>query len=506
MKVLGYLKEHARPIVVVLVATIAIGATKIDKVGAGWVDDWLTSKTTTSGGYFEGQARGYATAGGFSARWPSRNDYLLSAQPPKLKVGCGGIDFFGGSLSFLDPDMLVQKLQNILTNSAFLAFDMALASLCPMCSNLMKSAEDLSNQLNSMAINDCNMAKGLTANLKPAFDGVKSALWADKGSAAINEGVSTSYKKYKDDIGTAASAFSMPSMSDIEGWWNQQKGKPQNYRETTSGCSGLLADMFPSDGGAYPVSVMDVIGRELGMPESHVDLMRGLVGDIVIDNAQKGYGINYVGGCSKNAELDLTQFQAGDIESMNKTGPASCTKATSTNGNLEQYVSKMMYDISDKLKTSTALLPAEENFIKNVPVAVLYGMRVGVGSGQSDTIVSSLSGITASAWTMKSLRSLLGRADSILRAAGQVNRSLVNGKSTCDLELHATQFKEEHEKMLKVVGNTVRILEENMFGQFKEFETTMTIAQRLEELNTQIRASVSRNFGASVAARAMRNM
>ena len=34
---------------------------------AGFVDDWITQKSETSPGYFEGQKRGYFTGGSFSA-------------------------------------------------------------------------------------------------------------------------------------------------------------------------------------------------------------------------------------------------------------------------------------------------------------------------------------------------------------------------------------------------------------------------------------------------------
>lgn len=58
-----------------------------NRVFAGFVDDWLQQKSETSGGYFEGQKRGYLTGGSFSARWQTGSDYLLSLQTPKLKFG-----------------------------------------------------------------------------------------------------------------------------------------------------------------------------------------------------------------------------------------------------------------------------------------------------------------------------------------------------------------------------------------------------------------------------------
>lgn len=78
-----------------------------------WAEHWFDNVTYTSPGSFEDQARGYVTAGGFSGRVDVHNDYLMSVTLPKVRAGCGGIDMFLGGMSFLDPDYLVQKLENV---------------------------------------------------------------------------------------------------------------------------------------------------------------------------------------------------------------------------------------------------------------------------------------------------------------------------------------------------------------------------------------------------------
>jgi len=83
---------------------------------AGWVDDWLQQSNTTQTGYFQGQQRGYYSAGSFSGRWKSTADYPVTLEMPKVKSGCGGIDVFMGGFSFMDTDSLVDKLQAILSN------------------------------------------------------------------------------------------------------------------------------------------------------------------------------------------------------------------------------------------------------------------------------------------------------------------------------------------------------------------------------------------------------
>lgn len=462
---------------------------------AGWMDDWYQSKTSTGPSYFEGQARGYVSGGSFSARWPSHTDYPISASPPRLSIGCGGIDAFAGSISFLKPDMMVKKLQNILTNSAFLAFDMALDTLCPKCSALMKAAEDISNKLNAMSINDCNAAKGMVSGLRPLQEGVTAALWEDKGSEAMSKGFTDSLDSYKNMIP------SMPTKDDINTWWNSQSGKPPTFVDNVSGCPGILAQLFPSDKTQYPVSVMDTIGDTLGFPRAHVRMMEGLVGDILINDDQS---VNYLDACAGNKALDLDSFINGVYEEMDDSG--ECVLATSDQQALIQYVSTTMQSVADKLKTGTALSDTESAFITSVPVSVLYGLRVGIGSGQESMMISNLSQITAIAWMQRSLQDLLSRADSIMRIAAKANRNFSNGSDTCNLKVAGGNFTESYKTMSQHVTDVISMLNEQSASSMKQFETSFAIAQNLKKLNDEIKNYTSQHFGPSVAARAMRYM
>jgi len=61
----------------------------------------------------------------------------------------------------MDSSYLVNKLQGILSGAASVAFDMALKTLCEQCANTIKNFEALSDQLNSMQIDDCAVSKEL---------------------------------------------------------------------------------------------------------------------------------------------------------------------------------------------------------------------------------------------------------------------------------------------------------------------------------------------------------
>ena len=130
---------------------------------AGWVDDWLAQKTSTSGHYFQGQKRGFYQAGSFNARWQNTSDFPITVEPPRYKSGCGGVDIFGGAVSFLDFEYLVEKLQRILMSGGAVAFDLALNTLCEPCSTTIKSFEGITNQLNSLQLDECAATQKIRA-------------------------------------------------------------------------------------------------------------------------------------------------------------------------------------------------------------------------------------------------------------------------------------------------------------------------------------------------------
>ena len=71
----------------------------------------------TAPGAFRGQAMNLYTGGNLMMRAPGKNYPLSNAQLPSLKAGCGGIDLFGGSFSFINKQQFVAMLQNIGANA-----------------------------------------------------------------------------------------------------------------------------------------------------------------------------------------------------------------------------------------------------------------------------------------------------------------------------------------------------------------------------------------------------
>lgn len=96
----------------------------------GTMESIFNSMTNTSKpGVYEGIRRGVVTGGGLSIHNRIVSSNLLSIAPPDWRGGCGGIDFFGGSFSFINADQFVQLMRAIAANAAGYAFSIAIDTI-----------------------------------------------------------------------------------------------------------------------------------------------------------------------------------------------------------------------------------------------------------------------------------------------------------------------------------------------------------------------------------------
>lgn len=132
----------------------------------GMLDEMFMSNATSPKPY-ESQMRSGYTFGSFTARAPIKQINLVSFDPPRLNAGCGGIDMFGGSFSFINADQLVALLRTIAANAVGALFYTAIQSINPAIANVMSKFQNLVHALNMNSKNTCQIANQL---VDMAFD------------------------------------------------------------------------------------------------------------------------------------------------------------------------------------------------------------------------------------------------------------------------------------------------------------------------------------------------
>ena len=89
------------------------------------------ASNVTSPAAFESQAAGFFGGGSLYARNQVRQYQLVQLDLPSYRAGCGGIDLFTGSMSFLSEQKLVDLGKSVMTNAGAYAVDVMLASTVP---------------------------------------------------------------------------------------------------------------------------------------------------------------------------------------------------------------------------------------------------------------------------------------------------------------------------------------------------------------------------------------
>jgi conjugative transfer pilus assembly protein TraH len=402
-------------------------------------------------------------------------------------------------------NMLVEKLQGILQNSAGIAFNMALDVVCPKCQNIMSTMEQMSNTLNGLAMNDCSMAKGMTTSLlSPAAAAAKDYLH-DTVSDANKGGIVEGYKQAYKSLDAAATQ----TYDQAASWLNTQRGlltgpdANKDYR--MSGCPSETMEIFPETLTSPPKSMLEVSGIKLGLESEHIAVMRGLVGDVQIAGAADGYRISVIPACT-NSQPSADSIKKGEYSKRGAGTNDLCVPVTGGNENLTKYVSDMMTSIASKMKSKTIITDgsAEANFIKNSPVPIAYALKVGIASGQDDVIIASLAEISSTALAVKSMSDLMARINAIMQTAEEQNHKVLNMSEKCNVGIHVINLKEKRESLYRRIAEVSKAYAEILTSEMNSYTNVVNLVQYLENMNKVLESDITSRFGASIATRAMR--
>jgi conjugative transfer pilus assembly protein TraH len=485
MKKEGNRMRGKRAVAIVLVLTVFISLMPAsDGVTAGFIDDWLSQKTQSSPDYFEGQKRGYFSGGSFSARWKQSNDFIASFDAPKLKFGCGGIDAFMGGFSFLNAEYLVQKLQRIMQAAPAMAFDMALNVLCEPCSNIMKSMEALSNYLNQLQLDDCRAGKVVAAQVLSQFsDNSKIKAEADK-TFSLTTGLQ--------DLGQKLT----------ETWKSNNNESESTVPEMTAGCPAEVNAIFNTGG----KTVLEALGELRGLPSSHVDLMRGLIGDVKVVSYTRSDGRTdteavYVAPCPENAFVNLDAIYTGDVYTKSKD--ETCSMVTDTNANITTWVNTQLSSVSSKISSAGILTPSESGFLEVTGLPIHNALKMAIATNQSPLMMAMLSDTTAKTYAFSLIKDAITSArHSVQVAYSAYSKAGQAQRDNCQTELFSSTI--EAMKFLDKTGTEMmRVLYADYQKVLTEMNSYDDFAQRYEDYNNIAMTKLSVMFKPSVVQRAV---
>ena len=133
--------------------------------------DMMTNSTQPT--TFSTAKRFGATGGGSVARVPKITPNVISVVPPKVNVGCGGVDFFTGSFSIISKDQMVQVMRGIANGAATYAFQVGMQAVCATCMSTLEYLSAELNKLNAYSRDACTASYEMIANNALGEQGLK---------------------------------------------------------------------------------------------------------------------------------------------------------------------------------------------------------------------------------------------------------------------------------------------------------------------------------------------
>ena len=210
---------------------------------------------------FQGQSAGYYSLGNVWMRFPQKTTSIANLQLPKARAGCGGIDLFAGSFSFINASEIVAMLKAVANNAVGFAFSLAIDTVCPECSKIMQEFAQKAQLMNNLSINSCEMAQGLVGGVWPKGDLADKAVCEAIGNS---QGIFTDYAAAKHGCGTRGERASTTASADAS-FKDVNPGVARNYTWTV-----LKKSAFFSPGGKFDQELaeyaMTLVGTVIYLP------------------------------------------------------------------------------------------------------------------------------------------------------------------------------------------------------------------------------------------------
>lgn len=251
----------------------------------------------TAPGRYETESRGVYSGGHYVMKSRIFNENLVNFQAPSASGGCGGIDVFGGSFSFVNSDQIVQLMRAVASNAQGYAFQLAMDNMCPDCMKWMNELQTKIQQLNDQLSNSCQLAQGIVNSTGTAL-GMSNQHMTDITLDSIASGVGEDFADLSEHITSPDTAVSQlntadPAAIEAETGAIAYKalrasnidtaitGGDEELLETIISLTGtvVVGDVIAAPDGGETLEVTDLIGGKISLR----DLVKGRVNAEIYD-------------------------------------------------------------------------------------------------------------------------------------------------------------------------------------------------------------------------------
>jgi conjugative transfer pilus assembly protein TraH len=419
---------------------------------------WGTRVNYTDAGAYHSQSRGFIVGGSLSARVPRDTLQPLSWKEPSIKAGCGGIDIFGGSFSFINADQFVQFLQKIGQNALGYAFSLGLEAVCPTCNSVIKNLRDQMNKLNKLNMDSCTSAKALVNGIGGGME-----LW--------------NLESCKNEKGQG---------DPVTGWLECASGNEASVRQQIRDHTRTKSEEAAADKikGAPRGATTAQALQWSGLTDEQKQQVMSLVGTWSTRSAEPTSACVYIPPSLTLADL----VHGGDVKLLSCGSGglgdgAYCEDVaqggTTTIDGFTKHVKDKMIAIMNKYKATppVALTQDEQAFVNTVSIPpVAYMLRSSLS--YSDTLASNLIDLTAEVAAASMAWHLI---ENYLKAYEEGQSSI----SSCGLK-----YSDIASQIRRIRDERQALYDKYMMG----FNSQIAMMKFLENIDAKVAAHASQNI------------
>lgn len=408
----------------------------------------------TQAAAWQGQSAGYLTGGNLFIRTPVRNIQLISVTLPDIKSGCGGIDAYLGSFSFINSDSIKILGKQILSNAAGYAFDLGLETICPQCKAVKDYLQKLAADTNNMNISTCQAAQSIVGGLWPRTQAANAQICQDLGT---KHDVFSDWAASRQGCGVGGETGNVFNKATDD----EKKRIPRNRNLTWDTFSKL--NQFFSNDRALKEFIMSMVGTVIYDAQGNPTFLQPRGGSESMFNTLLNGGTEKIYRCNdSNTCLSPTLASFTLTEGEGMTGK----------------VRNMLNDIFGKSRNDTPLTNNEKALISSTRVRLLRYIIDSASVGMDQSVVSSLAEYIAADMVMSYINGLIDVAAS-------------GASGTLDTEEENKHFRENLRQVRNELGQRVARIQVQQNG-LAEYDRSL--AGMRQQLSSSVSDSVLSNY------------
>lgn len=400
---------------------------------------------------WQGQAAGYATGGNFFIRNQVKQLQIASFTPPSLNAGCGGIDAYLGSFSYIDSEQLQQFVKQLMQNSAGYFFDLALQTTVPELKQAKDFLQKMASDVNSMNISSCQAAQGIIGGLWPT-NTVQS-------------------QKICQDIAGETHMFADWAASrqgcTVGGQANKAYDRaPENMKDQVIKNKNLMWEVLQKN-------------KMLDGDTELKELIMNLTGTLIFGEDNK---VTTTIPKANRQELIKALMYGGTIRIEGCVSTVNClelrtkTITISEKNGLNSLVNTMITQIQSKLRDDTALTEAEKGFIQSTSIPILRYLVDPMQLNLNVSLLPALSDYIAYDILLQYLTELIDQAKIALASRNYPEEPM---KVLRQNVAEASRQLEELQQQVNVKSNVLMELERQM--SYLRQQTSSQLQERFQQ-------------------------